>query len=251
MTAAYPLSKCVDPVPDYAELTPELATVDRFFTAASEQHSGRRWEYALALRALTAWTSTRAPHEHLHLIDVGGAGSPFALMADHQLRQVAVEHHIRHLQVTIIDPAWSGLLLGPAAEAGATIQPVPLDLATYLTGDAPATLAHICTVLSVVEHVPDLERFLFHLSCLVLPGGLLFLTMDCCEADAPDPGGWPTDRYHFHWMRQRIFDRPQWQRLRDVFARYQFRLSGEADWAWKGAHVADYSFCSLALVKRV
>jgi hypothetical protein len=61
-------------------------------------------------------------------------------------------------------------------------------------------------------------------------------------------------------MRQRIFSRDRW---RDLAGKHDgieeplisefdqhFELFGGVDWAYHGDHVYDYSFASLALVKR-
>ena len=60
-----------------------------------------------------------------------------------------------------------------------------------LQGPLPGTLEAIPTgsldlvfCISVLEHVDDVTEFLYHLGCLVAPGGLLFLTVDCREDNA-------------------------------------------------------------------
>jgi len=71
------LSKTLDPI-DFAELAEELTIVDQHFTSAREQHPMRRWEYAMALRALRTWKQI---HPQVNVgYDVGGAGSPFSFM---------------------------------------------------------------------------------------------------------------------------------------------------------------------------
>jgi hypothetical protein len=210
-----PLTKTLDPA-DFDQLVAELALVDRYFTSAREQHPMRRWEYAMALAALDRWTSyTTVPSRRL--VDVGGAGSPFHFM--------------------VMSTDWLG---------GCVVDPEErCDLEQYLL--ARPSLADAVTCLSVLEHVDDLDRFLYHLACLTAPGGLLFLTMDCCghEAHIGEP-----DRHHFHWDRKRIFTLNHWEYLRLAVAPYGFKLLGEKDWIYHGDHVYDYSFASLALVKR-
>ena len=214
------LSKTLDPV-DFALLTPELEIVDRHFTKAREQHPMRRWEYAMALRALGRWTDLHG-HHAANILDVGGAGSPFRYM------QLYDGH------VSVIDPE----------------EPPPNNCALEQFVTAGAELSDAVFCLSVLEHVPDVEQFLYLLSCLVAPGGLLFLTMDycggVCKADS-----WPPDNYHFHWMRRRIFNVYRWGWLRRLLHARDFDLlDGEMDGAYHGPQVYDYTFASLAMVKR-
>lgn len=211
------LSKTLDPA-DFALLAPELAVVDRWFTIERAQHPLRRWEYALALRAYRTWG-----RRSRFTIDVGGAGSPFYHM---------VPDHLPH----VLDP-----------DCGAKH-----TLADYLGTAPPAPqIADAVFCLSVLEHVGDpstdpLDEFCYHLACLVAPGGLLFLTMDYCDA----PEAEPEDRYHFHWMRQRIFSATGMGRLSYRFLSRDFSPLTALDYTWHGPQVYDYTFASLALVKR-
>lgn len=218
-----PLSKCLDPA-DYDQLQPELAIVDQHFTAAREQHPARRWEYALALRAYDQWyTTPRAASGPIY--DVGGAGSPFFRMLDPG-------------RVTVIDPD----------------EPDGCDLASFVRGGAP--LAHAVFCLSVLEHVEDLDQFLYHLGCLVAPGGLLFLTMDCREDDPTTAGLWPTpcpvDDRHFSHMRRRIFT----PRVVEGFGPFHlfnlgFGYFGGVDLTYRVHQLyGSYSFASLVLQKK-
>lgn len=222
-----PLTKTLAPN-DFPLLEPEMRIVDQQFTKAREQHPMRRWEYAMALRARHAWlqwdyeTFGHANRAHGHRIaDVGGAGSPFELMLKEDAGQ----------NVTVIDP-----------DGGMTLEQ-HLRHRGYLS--------HEVYCLSVLEHVDDLDQFLYHLDCLVAPGGLLFLTVDCCSGKQSDV----TDTYHFHWMRKRIFSEIDWRQLGGRLSPWQETprytcLGLKADWTHHGNHVYDYSFASLALVKR-
>lgn len=212
-----PLTKALDPQ-DLVDLRPELITVDEWFTTASPQHPMRRWEYALALRACAQWEESvrKDGPQTRRLVDVGGAGSPFFRMV----------------------PSWLTYVVDPAENC---------DLATYIL--SRPVLADVVVCLSVLEHIEyaDLDRFLYHLNCLVAPGGLLFLTVDHCGD--PEHAGLP-DHHHFHWMRKRIFSASHWAYLYPALRPYGFELFGGADWTWHGPHVYDYSFASLALLKR-
>ena len=226
-----PLSKYLDPQDDEA-LQEELVVVDRAFTTASEQHPARRWEYAMALRALRTW-ETVVGHDAHRITDVGGSGSPFRWMIPH-------DHDL-----TLIDPA----------------EPyTPQDLASYLRHGVRAPdgwyqpiLQEAVFCLSVLEHVEDLDAFLYHLSCLTAPGVLLFLTMDACDcpshdADMEVPS--VPDPHHFHWMRRRMFGHRDVRYVCEQLGQYQFQILGTANTQWPGPQVYDYSFFSLALIKR-
>jgi hypothetical protein len=216
-----PLSKVMAET-DYPELRPQLAVVDLDFTSAREQHPARKWEYALALAAWKAWYLQRNK-KPLQVYDIGGAGSPFQRMLK---------------GVTVFDPDFGSL---------AVVDPeINVTLETLVqTGPR---LADGVFCLSVLEHVENLDQFLYHLSCLVAPGGLLFLTADFCDDRSL---GWPEDHYHFHWMRKRIFNPYTWSKVTAAFLARDFELLGTADFTgWQGPTVFDYSFISLALVRR-
>lgn len=148
--------------------------VDLNFEKASPQHPTRRWEYALALSAIDAWQSTRHLNGWPPIADVGGSGSPFFRMVD----------------------AARTYVLDPREDPGCTLE-------TYVTSSR-ARLFPVVTCLSVIEHIPvnDLPTFLYHLSCLVQPGGLLVITCDACGCYTHPPTEEP---HHFHWMREQIF----------------------------------------------
>jgi len=212
-----PLSKTLDPV-DSAQLGPELQAVDARFHDEGEQHPLRRWEYALALHAVRAWSVDRQAHV---CYDVGGAGSPWAGILGDEVGT----------NVRIIDPVY---------------KPAPCALEQAVQRHPP--LADLVTCLSVLEHVEDLDRFLYHLACLVAPGGLLVITVDFTH----DQGDLiPQDVYHFHWMRQRIFNPYS---LASTVAypllSRDFLHFGALDYADHGPQVYDYTFASLVLQKR-
>lgn len=210
------LSKTLDPA-DYAHLDEELRAVDTYEQALRHQHPHRRWEYALALHAISQWAVV-SPRLLGPLYDVGGAGSPFYYM----LRDWTKTYE----PVIVIDPA---LVNGYTLEE-------------YLA-EGEARLSPIVTCISVLEHVQDLDRFCYHLSCLLAPGGLLVLTMDYWNRCGPDTA-------QNREQRARIFCPKTLLALRNQCVLYQLTPFGGVDPAWHGAHVHDYSFASLVLEKR-
>lgn len=207
------LTKVIDPDVDYHLLAEELKTVDRYFDADRPQHTHRRFEYAMALRAWRRWRNPIDPDLGV-VYDIGGAGSPFRYM-------IAMQH----TKCTVVDP-----------DGGRSLADAVYD-------HAPLADAVFC--LSVLEHIPaaDYETFLYHLACLVAPGGLLFLTFDYWS-------GSEIDTAHFHWMRQRIYTKTLWTCLLYTFETYQFSAFGGLDLHDHPPCVYDYSFASLALIKR-
>jgi hypothetical protein len=215
------LSKTLDPA-DFDQLRDRLTGVDPYFTRDREQHPMRRWEYAMALEAQARWydatSGTTRPQGPV--IDVGGAGSPFWRMVNPEVCRV-------------VDP-----------DGGS-------DLAEHLR--LGAMLASEVYCLSVLEHVDDLDQFIYHLGCLVAPGGLLFLTVDHCDHPSHDADmevASTPDQHHFHWMRKRIFGRWDLEHVAETLLDQSFSWLGDRDFTYHGHHVFDYSFCSLALVKR-
>jgi len=204
------LSRTLDPV-DYAAFAKELAIVDRYDN--SDHHPHRRWEYALTLHAIGRWSQMRERRVRGPLYDVGGAGSHLAHMLT-DWTECAVE---------VIDPR------------------VSRSLDQEVVAGSP--LADVVTCISVIEHIFDVDRFLYHLSCLVAPGGLLVLTMDYWNECGPDLA-------HFHNMRQRIYCPQTYAQLRAACEPYHLTTFGGLDPTWHGAHVYEYTFASLVLEKR-
>lgn len=212
--ADLPLSKTLDPR-DFDQLTAELTLVDRFFRADAPQHPLRRWEYAMALHACWAW---QPRGRRTYTLDIGGAGSPFWRMLKD-------------------DPATGVLTIDPALAGGMTFE--------RYRAQAPEPVDAIFA-LSVLEHADDLLGLLAALTTGVKRGGLVFLTMDYCDSEAVPP----VDRYHFAWMRKRIFNRAAVEHLLELLALGGLEPTGPTDYTWHGPHVYDYTFASLALVKR-
>jgi hypothetical protein len=194
-----------------------------------EQHPVRRWEYTIALEAIRQWKNLPAQVEcgcqSFTLVDVGGAGSRFVRMAQ-----------ALGIVGRIIDP-----------NANGDSESAPQTIAQYLGNHPP--LSDIVTCLSVLEHVDDLDQTLYHLGCLVRPGGLLVLTVDACEIDTDHSDVWPDDTYHFHWMRNRIFGRRQLAAMNMQMGLREF--GSMCDYVWPGyTDLYNYGAASLVLTKR-
>jgi len=226
-----PLSKCMDPAADYPQLGPELDLVARY-NATEGQADQRRWEYAMAHRAIAEWLAAQQQadgwEDHpVRACDVGGAGSRFALT----LTEVAKE-------VDVVDPA-----LIPE-DCHARISTFPTDLWQHA-----ATQAHdqydLLTAISVLEHVPDEEvrRFLRAARMLLRKGGLLVFTVDCWNTPGPD-------RAHFHWMRKRIYTPDTLRALHQSLWELGFLRFGRSDYVYHGPTIYDYGFASLMMIKK-
>lgn len=230
----FPLSKCMDPA-DIMELEQEHQTIVSY-DAMIGQHEARWWEYAMAHRAIQEWRSARdnPPLEYLEgsvsplqLADVGGAGSRFV----ESLTALTSE------DIALIDPA-----LDWDAPRG-RIYPFAQTVEQYAATAAHSQLDCI-TAISVVEHLDAVRPFLRACYMLLKPGGLLFLTTDCWNREGPDVA-------HFHWMRKRIYNPETMGRLATNHCRdVGFRTFGRTEWTYHGDTVYDYTFASLAQVKR-
>lgn len=169
----------------------------------------------MALRALNSWGGvTTNLHGGLRVADVGGSGSRFHEMVS----------FLGH-EVKVIDPGVNCLLHEFVDSPQSEIFP-----------------AVFC--ISVIEHVKDLTEFIEDISRIVAPGGLLFFTTDIWD----QPTGVP-DTAHFHWMRERIFNKESWMKLSQELYERGFGLTGWADWNYHGGQVygGHYSFASLAM----
>lgn len=208
---AIPLTKTME-AGDYLALVPELAVVD--MVGIEGQHEARRWEYALALKAIKEWKAKK--QFSTAALDIGGAGSNFHKMT------LASE---LKMPCVVIDP-----------NVNMGVEEV----------DSTIVNSHVVVCISVLEHVKDEWEFIAAVDKLVRPGGLLFFTMDCADGSAGDK-----DESHFRWMRNRIYTPHTWMELARRFTEeHNYEFLGEYDFSYNGAMVYDYTFASLALVKK-
>lgn len=203
-----PLSKTMENS-DLGEMPEEVAVV-RACGVDGQTPESRIWEYAQALRAVNEWRRFIGTDVY-RLYDIGGHGSRFVEMVG------------------------GGEIVDPEA-------PMPYTLQQYTT--AGTELGSVVSCLSVLEHVDDLERFLYHLTCLTAPGGLLFLTFDCIGHNSGDHA-------HFHWDRKRIFGPALRGDLLRLLREFQCEPLGEVSTHYPANTLYDsYAVASLAVRKR-
>ena len=230
-----PFSKVMDRQ-DWGDLELYTQVIDRYPGALQGQHAVRRWEYAMAFRAIDTWEKTCHPQESelyrndpLEILDVGGAGSNFW--------QVLTA--LTSADIHIVDPA---------AVPGAEQAPGRYQVFACPVEDFAAATRHsrfdILTCISVIEHVEDVRRFFRACSMLLKPGGLVVFTTDFWDKEGPDVA-------HFHWMRKRIYNEGSIRKLLTGLRELGYRSFGAADWSYHGDQVYDYSVCSVAMTKRV
>jgi SAM-dependent methyltransferase len=234
------LSKVMHPA-DWAFLSPEVEEVDKV-ALYPEQNLYRRWEYAMALKALRTAFAEERP-DGLCMTEFGsGPGSLGPLLfglgytitlRDHwtvpgheaflraELMKASERLPVRHMNFWVIQDGQLG-------------QPI----ATRPTYDAV-----FC--ISVLEHIRDYATAFRELIYYTRPGGLIFLTTDFAEDE--------TDHYSHAGLRAgKMFTESTYRELYAI-ARGEncWLLGGGEDWKWRDACrlVYDYGFASMAFIR--
>ena len=221
-------NKIANLVWDAPVLGPYLSEIARDPAVMAGQHPIRAWEYAMALRTLRRWTVQTDPPPALTIADIGGAGSGFWRMLGTRTTE----------PIALVDPD-----VAPIAADEAVVVPWRWDVESFSREfDPESPRFDVITCISVIEHVPDVLPFVRALHALLRPGGLLLLTTDYWDADGPDVA-------HFHWMRERIYNKPLAQQLLALLKREGFERFGGTNWTYHGPQVYDYSVLALALTK--
>lgn len=228
-----PLSKICHIAGDAAALAQAYAVIDASPTVLEGQNPIRRWEYAMALRAILAWrliSPWPVESDPLRIGDVGGADSNFWQVLQVLARGAG--------SVVIIDPRLEGV-----PPVGLGYVPGTLEQLAAVTA-TPGARFDILTCLSVIEHLPagGIQGFLEAAYALLRPGGLFVLTTDFWGTEGPDTA-------HFHWMRERIYTPDTIRALVQLATSLGFQLLEPPDWTYHGNQVYDYSIASLVLVK--
>lgn len=229
----FPLSKIMDPL-DRAHLVEARRRLVPYDVLAG-QHEARWWEYAMAHRAIDDWchwywaehptaTDRDAPRV---FCDVGGAGSKFWA----SLTALTQE------PIVVIDP---DVQIPPSPNGDHGFFPCTVE--AYAAANTHHQFDCI-TAISVIEHLDQLRPFIRACRMLLKDGGLLFLTTDCWNLDGDDVA-------HFHWMRKRIYNPETLRRLTNQIREVGFASFGRTDWTYHGNTVFDYSFASLAMIKK-
>lgn len=215
---SFPLTKTFDPADLTVALATEAALVNRYDLSNQATSAGRQWEYAMALKAIRCWSASRLdgfPVPLVHL-DVGGFGSPFVHI-------LATQYEV---QSVVVDPS-----LNHSIEFEAEFRRPPASV-------------DVITAISVLEHVKEWRTFLRACGALLKPGGLLFLTLDYWDAHGKDTA-------HFHWMRERIYNRDSIQDVLQILREVGVVRYGPVDWTYRGNQVyGEYSFLAVTLEKK-
>lgn len=170
-------------VKDYEELRMEVAHIletDKMLEGVPHfhQHEHRKWEYAIAERAILDNTDPHGPGAPVIILDVGGAGSTLGAalaMLGYHVHEIDQDDH------------------GDAVDAQRAALEAKLKFDNNLTfsrtdfASLPLepNMADIVTCISVIEHVKDDRSFVRKLGAHVKPGGLLILTTDFHPSGAP------------------------------------------------------------------
>ncbi len=185
-------------------------------TSFRYEHTHRRWEYSLILKALRE-------NKTITVLDVGGGGSLFAPAAT-----------MIGMEVVQVDPepygAWA------LEQSHKLRHPLPyikkdfFDFYTRRKFDAVVSV-------STIEHVEEDRRFFEKLMSHVKPGGILALTTDF------HPSGEQKTTEHV-----KTYNEEDLVRFRNVARGLRFDWLGDGyDYTYRGEDVNNYTFASLIL----
>lgn len=204
---------------DYETLPTEFVnrTYNDFKDICRFEHEQRRWEYGLAIQALL-------DNDARDILEVGGGGSlliPLVYLSGNRT-------------VTEVDP-WdcSDTLLKQASRLGLFLD-IPFYHQDFLEFSLDKQFdAVVCT--SVIEHVPEHEKFFQKLLSFVKPTGILVLTTDF----------YPTGE-RFSTNHLRTYSAEDLLAYAESTEGFNF-FGGGYDYTYWGSYVYDYTFASLVL----
>jgi len=228
---------------DYDELAEEVRFVDEIqcqvgppHPVHGRQHTHRRWEYALAYRALK---DVFGAVQRLRIGDFGcgiGLWAPMLLALGH--RVTLYEIWTCENEEWFVIQQMESVRRARGLEANWQIRHVAIgDL-----GDADRDFdAAYC--ISTLEHIRNERGAFVDLCRSVRPGGLLFLTVDF--------GSQESEIVMANNAFQRMYTKALMERLVDYAEEEGLGLlGGTADWNYTVPLVHSYSFASIALVKQ-
>jgi SAM-dependent methyltransferase len=244
-------SKVMQPS-DYKELSTELKIVDRVAYLCGGwdpvQHTHRRWEYAMMMKAYFAWLTVYQEQENnrrsCRVADHGcGIGLSPALMLyasnsvqmyepwvyGDETHKVTATLRQLHQHIPFHQEGWE-LIRRPLCEL------IDIDKNVF----------DVALCISTLEHIGEYQRAWRDLLSTVKPGGLVFITTDFAEDEE--------DHYANANLRAgKMFTGKTYDELFHIGQDEGFMLlGGVADWIWQEEcrMVNDSGFASLAMVRR-
>jgi 2-polyprenyl-3-methyl-5-hydroxy-6-metoxy-1,4-benzoquinol methylase len=250
-----PFSKTMR-MPDFQELEPELALVDKVLWMLNggdkAQHPMRRWEYAMAVKAYTHWTGNKYGYmsEKKSIISDHGcctgmlAPLMFYLGNDVRMYEVWSWGNQEALALQQME------MVKAHAVGGGSYQMIHRPLGHMIEEDKGVDVA-FC--ISTMEHIPPYELAFRQMCQTVNPGGMLFMTTDSAEDE------------HDHYIANNVragtmFNATVYQRLAAWGEEEGFKLMNEtSDWSWdEGCRMlptptsglAGYGFACMAMERK-
>ena len=205
-------------------------------------HPHRFWEYGMALKAFYEWDynsgkNLNGSETNINgsVVDIGSGLSLFgpALSWCENIKVVEIEPDKTCYEHRVI----CNKVLSENKKPEISWFPItPEQLTAHRKYDA-------IFCISVIEHVAADHEFLKTIADKVVDGGLLFLTTDIMPREGK---GYTFDNLREHnYTMLNICEMIKY--LNEVKG---FELFGEAELEYKGDKVFNYSFCSIAMVKK-
>lgn len=203
-------------------------------------HHHRFWEYGMALKALYSWCDGIVKVKPSHnLLDVGAGLSllgPTICWAE-EIGITEVEPNTEYAKDR--DICNSALL---ELNCPYYITWAGTQLSTFRQWHNTSNFYDAVFSISVMEHVAADHEFLRSLADMVKQDGLLFLTTDVMPRSGKG--------FHFDNLREHNYTVDDIKSKISYLESKGFSLLGESDLEYKGDQVFNYSFASIAMVKK-